>query len=153
MLNHLGLFAKYWEPGKVKTRLAAGIGPQAACRVYRCFLEHLVHGFAQFADVRTIGFSPDDKNDEFQKLAGSDWNLIPQSPGDLGIRMHRFFEAAFKVNKNLTIEAATEPTRSKVILIGSDTPHLPLTLVESAFEILDRNQVVLGPCTDGGFGF
>jgi hypothetical protein len=38
-----------------------------------------------------------------------------------------------------------------VVLLGSDSPTLPLELVRQAFKELDRADVVLGPATDGGY--
>ena len=150
-MNHLGLFAKYWEPGKVKTRLAATIGPDAACRVYRCFLSHLGSALADVADVRTVGFSPADKQVEFEALMGEAWNLVPQSPGDLGVRMRHFFDSAHQANALLRSQLEPASPRSKVILIGSDTPNLSSDRIQNAFELLGEQQVVLGPCSDGGY--
>ena len=40
---------------------------------------------------------------------------------------------------------------SRVVLIGSDSPDLPLSRIDDAFTVLDRHEVVLGPCDDGGY--
>src|SRR5262249_8525270 len=38
-----------------------------------------------------------------------------------------------------------------VVLVGTDSPTLPVAFVERAFQELDRSNVVLGPATDGGY--
>ena len=40
---------------------------------------------------------------------------------------------------------------TQVVLIGSDSPTLPVNLVEQAFSELDKNDAVLGPARDGGY--
>jgi len=39
----------------------------------------------------------------------------------------------------------------RVILIGSDTPHLSNTIINLGFEELKTNDIVLGPSEDGGY--
>ena len=68
-MNHLGLFAKYWQPGQVKTRLAARIGSKKASQIYYAFLSHLLARLGECGDVRTIAFFPEDKQDEFVQLS------------------------------------------------------------------------------------
>ena len=50
ILNQLGIFAKYWQPGSVKTRLATAIGEEAASQVYRSGLEVLLQRLRGLAD-------------------------------------------------------------------------------------------------------
>ena len=38
-----------------------------------------------------------------------------------------------------------------MVLVGTDSPTLPLVLIEQAFKDLERADVVLGPATDGGY--
>ena len=89
-------------------------------------------------------YSPHDRLEEFRlfleqhKLA-SDWELIPQSEGDLGLRMQHFFDTAF------------ESGYDQVLLVGSDTPTLPRSTFQSAIDQLAQNDVVLGPTEDGGY--
>src|SRR5262249_44540301 len=39
----------------------------------------------------------------------------------------------------------------RVVLIGTDSPTLPLAIVERAFRELESADVVFGPATDGGY--
>ena len=61
--RRLGIFAKYWEPGKVKTRLAAELGTQSASEIYRIFVRTLVARFRQCADSRVLCFTPEEQAD------------------------------------------------------------------------------------------
>ena len=133
------MFAKYWAPGHVKTRLAASIGAPAAAEIYYAFVQTLVTRFASTATRRLLVFAPDDQQPAFSELANPDWEIAPQRGSDLGERMHHFFLDSFAAG----VERA--------VLIGSDSPNLPLSLIDRAFEELRTAPVVLGPSDDGGY--
>ena len=146
-MDHLGMFAKFWAPGKVKTRLAATIGEVQAAGVYRAMLNYLVDSLSNVGDQRTIACDPPEKLPEFTSVTRSamqSWALVAQSGGSLGDRMTHFFESLF----------ATEAERTSVanvILIGSDCPTITPALCDEAFELLRTHEVVLGPTPDGGY--
>jgi len=148
-LNHLGLFAKFWQPGTVKTRLAASIGEESACELYRVFLFHLVKRLRNLADQRTVVFSPPDRESEFRKSILPDWNLCQQSPGDLGARMQSFFCEQFEIAAKLN--TGNDSAASKIVIIGADCPQIDSHRIQSAFELLEKAPVVIGPSTDGGY--
>lgn len=138
-MHQLGIFAKYWEPGKVKTRLAATTGEARASRIYKAFVETLLARLSSCAQRRVLAISPADRLNEFRAIFGDGWMIELQASGDLGARMRHYFDAAF-----------ANGARS-VILLGSDSPDVPLAYIESAFEMLDEFPVVLGPSDDGGY--
>lgn len=138
-MNQLAVFGKYWESGQVKTRLAEAIGAQAAAEVYRVFLSTTIHRCSAIDAQRTLVYWPPERRTEMSGLAGDDWDIHCQAEGNLGDRMLTFFEQAFK----------TSPSR--VVLIGSDSPNLPLSLIELAFKRLQDVPIVLGPSEDGGY--
>jgi rSAM/selenodomain-associated transferase 1 len=148
-LNHLGLFAKFWQPGSVKTRLAATIGKFAACDVYQAFLIHLLARHCDSADMRTVVFSPRERESQFRASIPSDWNFEPQSVGNLGQRMQSFFEQQFGRRHAFHGDPGEQPT--KIVVIGADCPQLNPTIVRSAFDALDDKEVIIGPSTDGGY--
>ncbi len=133
------MFAKYWEPGRVKTRLAAAIGDQAASSLYRRFVLTLLRRFAGVGQRRVLAYTPAERRTEFAALAADDWMLAAQGDGDLGQRMQDYFVEAFRSGAD------------RVVLIGSDSPNLPVEYVHNAFQQLDRYPVVLGPADDGGY--
>ncbi len=138
-MKQLGVFAKFWAPGAVKTRLATTIGDLAASRLYRQFLETTLHRCASIADRRWLVYWPANRSGEFRELGGVDWELRAQRGDDLGERMADYFAAA----------SSAETSRN--VLIGSDSPHLPTQFLDQAFALLDEYPVVLGPTDDGGY--
>jgi rSAM/selenodomain-associated transferase 1 len=136
-LDYFGIFAKYWEPGKVKTRLAASIGNEAASDVYCALLNHLTASLNLVADRRLIAYTPADKANEFSVFPH--WQETPQCNGSLGARMADFFNEMFTAGA------------SRAVLIGSDCPDVTANVIEQAFEALTDADVVLGPTFDGGY--
>jgi len=137
--TQLGVFAKYWEPGKVKTRLARDTNHEFAASVYRQFIQATLETAAGIAQRSVLAFTPTDQYAEFAQCLPADWTMVAQATGDLGERMHAYFADAHAHQ----IE--------KVVLIGSDSPHLPAVLLRQAFEQLDEHQCVIGPARDGGY--
>jgi len=133
------MLAKYWKPGRVKTRLAATTRPEVAAALYGSFVSVLLRRFATIGDRRVLCFAPDEERVAFESIAGNAWAVMPQSTGSLGQRMSTFFNDAFA-------EGAT-----RVVLIGSDSPTLPEEFIRRAYHLLMVNDVVLGPTTDGGY--
>ncbi|MEM9186112.1 MAG: TIGR04282 family arsenosugar biosynthesis glycosyltransferase [Planctomycetota bacterium] len=138
MATQIGVFAKHWTPGRVKTRLAKGIGEAAAAGVARAFLETLVVRLHSLADEAVIGFAPAGAAEAFRVLA-PDWRLEAQCDGDLGCRMQAYFAEAFSRG------------HQRVLLLGADSPDVPRGLVRDALEALDKHRLVLGPTEDGGY--
>ncbi len=69
-------------------------------------------------------------------LASDCW---PQGSGNLGERMSNAASRAFQ-------EGATG-----VLLLGTDSPTLPMTFLELTLKRMPRHDVILGPCEDGGY--
>jgi hypothetical protein len=138
-MRQLGVFAKYWQPGMVKTRLAASIGDLAAARFHRECVRTILARTCTQAEQRVLMVTPPDRLDEFSALADGNWTVLPQPAGDLGSRMRHYFETSFAGGA------------AQVVLIGSDSPTLPAAYIERAFELLNRHDVVLGPASDGGY--
>lgn len=138
-MRQLGMFAKYWEAGAVKTRLATAIGGPAAARVHQACVAALIARFGQTADRRVLCFTPAEREREFAAIARPRWQLQPQCVGDLGRRMRHYFETSFAAGV------------ARAVLIGSDSPTLPIAYVEEAFDRLAESPIVLGPSADGGY--
>ena len=135
----LAVFAKHWTPGQVKTRLADSIGAEQAALHYRQFLATTLRRFADIAEERMVVFSPADRREDFAALCGVAWQLVPQGEGDLGARM-----AAF-------LGAMLDKTARRIVILGADSPDLPVDFVRQAFAALESSSVVLGPSDDGGY--
>ena len=121
--------------GKVKTRLAAGVGEEQAMEIYRYLLNKTYLALKEITVPVTTYFS------EFipENPIHSAENKQLQLGGDLGERMRNAFVAH--------LESGME----KVVLIGTDCPSMEGTHILQAFEALEHSELVLGPARDGGY--
>lgn len=135
--KHLIIFVKNKLAGRVKTRLAAGIGPEKAMEVYEQLLDHTHKATRCLSCDKIVYFS-----ENIEK--GGIWNdghyqLSLQSGPDLGERMFNAFNARFAQGAE------------KVCIIGSDTFEISQDILKEAFHILEKKDVVIGPAKDGGY--
>jgi rSAM/selenodomain-associated transferase 1 len=133
------MFAKYWQPGKVKTRLACKIGAAPASQIYLALVRHLIERLCDAGNRRTIVYSPTDAVQHFRSLAGRAWALEPQCDGHLGRRLTRFYD------DNL------HGPDDKVIVVGSDVPEINAERIDQTARLLEMHPVVIGPSGDGGY--
>lgn len=129
--------AKCPVAGRVKQRLARGIGDVAAIRFYRSTLAHTVLSLGADPRWRTyLAVTPD------TTVAASCWpssgNVArtPQGAGDLGARMQAIFDGL---------------PPGPVIIIGSDIPAIRSGHIAHAFKLLAGSDAVFGPAPDGGY--
>lgn len=134
----LGLFAKWPEPGAVKTRLTHRDAAWAA-GVARAFLLDALQRFAAVDARRVLAFAPADRETDLAALAADRFVLTPQGDGDLGQRLAAFFAQQFDAGAR------------SIVAIGTDSPTLPVEFVKRAFADLENADVVLGPAMDGGY--
>lgn len=135
----VALFAKQPRAGFVKSRLASLTTPDWAAQVADAFLRDTLARLARIDAQRVLAFAPDEAASDFEERAGNLFDLTPQGKGDLGERMADFFDAQLRRG----VEA--------VVLLGSDSPTVPLEFVEQAFRELEGADLVLGPAFDGGY--
>ena len=138
-MRQLSVFAKYWEPGRVKSRLASAIGSVAAASLYRQFLRSILQRLSRIGERRVLVYSPQNRSQEFRSLAGVDWEFEPQEKGDLGKRLKSHIDLAFASGAD------------SVVVIGSDSPNVPIRWIDEAFGLLRNVPAVLGPTIDGGY--
>ena len=138
-MRRLLIFLKYPSPGRVKTRLAAVLGDQMACDVYRACAEITLERLASLCRESVVCVEPAEALARVRAWLGPGWALRPQQGATLGDRL---IEA--------TAHAFTEGAR-RVIVVGTDSPWLTASDVEAAFAALERAPLVLGPTEDGGY--
>jgi rSAM/selenodomain-associated transferase 1 len=134
------VFLKYPKPGRVKTRLAAALGDEAAAALYRALTEEVLRATVPRAgEYETlVFFDPPEAAAEMRAwLPGV--RLRPQSGGDVGERMAAAFARAF------------ERGPRRVAIIGTDVPALTRQTITEALAGLDEADVVVGPAEDGGY--
>ena len=131
------IFTRNPELGKVKTRLAASIGAEAALEVYKFLLKH-THEITRGLEItKQVYYSETIWEEDI--WASSEFHKKLQSGNDLGARMKNAFEAGF-----------TEGF-SKIVIIGSDIYDISDEDIRNAFSALDNQQVVIGEAQDGGY--
>ncbi len=136
LTRHLVVFARAPRIGRVKTRLAAGIGPVAAWAFARHTLRNVVRPLA--ADRRWrcwLAVTPD-RAVFWRRLWPLTFGLITQGSGDLGRRMAGVSECL---------------SPGPVVIIGTDAPAIRPRHAAAAFEALGRHDAVFGPARDGGY--
>lgn len=133
------LFVKAPIKGRVKSRLAAVLGQDAALELYRSFVLDILATIEMTGIPCRVCYHPPDSGDIAKGWLGDHLQYLPQEGKDLGERMEQSFRRAFSEDA------------SRAILIGSDIPDLPPEILREAMNRLDRTGAVIGPAKDGGY--
>ncbi len=136
MQRTLIIFVKEPHPGRVKTRLGAGIGMVAAAWWFRHQSQRLIRRLGRDARWRTtLAVAPD-----FEGLASRVWPAWlarqAQGRGDLGQRM---------------LSALSSAPFGPVMIVGSDIPDISRADIAEGFHKLGDHDAVFGPAVDGGY--
>ncbi|RLB66485.1 MAG: glycosyltransferase [Deltaproteobacteria bacterium] len=132
----IGLFAKQPVPGRVKTRLTPPLSAEQACQLYQVSLQETVDRLLSAGLPLVICYAGRREwfSETFPTLP-----LLAQTGDDLGLRMGNAVQALFA--------AGAGP----VLLAGSDSPDLPIPLIEQVLAQLQDADVATVPCRDGGY--
>ena len=135
--NLLIIFTRNPELGKVKTRLAATIGNDAALEIYKDLIQQTVNASKDLELDKEVHYSEEIvnydawDNDKFLKKS--------QSGLALGSRMENAFKQGF------------QNSYEQIIIIGSDLPEISEQILIDAFSALENHDFVIGPASDGGY--
>ena len=135
----LVVMAKAPRPGTVKTRLARRLPVEAVTELYRCLLDDTMALAHSLRSVKVAIMCPASDVKELAQLAGASISVVAQQGEGLAAGLTSVF-AYF-----------TAPGRQRVIAFNSDSPHLPVSVLAGAFEMLTTRDVVVGPTHDGGY--
>jgi uncharacterized protein len=136
----LVIFATAPEKGRVKSRIAADLGPDVALTAYKTLAEHTVAAASHVDWCRkTIAYAPNGTGDTMRSWFGDLFDYRAQGDGDLGRRMLSALERAFSDGAD------------RVVLIGVDCPGVTDAVITEAFARLDQADAVVGPSFDGGY--
>ena len=139
MTNALILFAILPMAGKTKNRLMPFLSAEECMSLYSSFLKDVYEkARASCADIYVF-FTPRDRKDEFKKLLGGDAVLLPQYGEDLGQKMKNALGAVLRMGYD------------KVVLMGTDIPHIHTETIKNAFDSLNTRDIVIHPALDGGY--
>ena len=135
----LVIMAKAPTPGLVKTRLTSRLPVQAVTAFYRCLLDDTLALARSLGSVQIAIMCPESDVNELTELAGHGVRVVAQQGEGLAAGLTSVF-AHF-----------TKDHPRRVIAFNSDSPHLPRSVLEGAFETLAARDVVVGPTHDGGY--
>lgn len=134
------VFVKAPVPGRVKTRLSPPFSPEQAAALYRAFAaDSLAAAGAAMGARAVVAYERHEDWPEPSWLGEPVPEWFPQEGADLGRRLAAATGKAF-------VDGA-----ERVVVVGSDAPHLPPAFIEEAFARLAAAPVVLGPARDGGY--
>jgi len=135
----LVIMAKAPRPGSVKTRLAPSLSPAAVTDFYCCLLHDTLALARSLGDVEVAIMCPGSDVNELAPFAGNQTSVVAQKGEGLAAGLTSVFAHFAKEHQRRTIA------------FNSDSPHLPRSVLEDAFETLAAHDVVVGPTHDGGY--
>jgi rSAM/selenodomain-associated transferase 1 len=133
----LMIFVKNPLLGKVKTRLAATVGPERALEIYLKLLEYTNKITLDLSVDKAVFYSEEIEQGDLWD--GNAYQKQLQSQGDLGDRLKSAFEWGFQAGYG------------KICVIGSDCYELTPDIIMESFRELKTYDAVLGPARDGGY--
>ncbi len=138
------VFFKWPEAGSVKTRLTPPLTSSDAARLYAAFVKDTFAKVTALPDVQIFGYVAGTLGTS-QPLE-TDLKALPltlrmQHGNNLGERMSNAFQEVFSDGFQ------------RVVIIGTDSPDLPLSYISTAFDTLHLPQdtLCLGATDDGGY--
>src|SRR5271167_4733795 len=135
----LVVMAKAPRAGRVKTRLAQSLPVEAVTELYRCLLDDTMALARSLGTVEIAIMCPASDVEELTRLTRGVVGVVAQKGEGLAAGLTSVF-AQFAA-----------AGRRRVVAFNSDSPHLPASVLECAFEALVASDVVVGPTHDGGY--
>lgn len=142
MKETLIIFSRYPKPGQTKTRLIPVLGKEGAANLQRRLTEYTLKQakeLKEFQEIEIAVYFTGENINLMRDWLGKDISYYAQVEGDLGVKMRSAFAESF-ARKN-----------DRVVIIGIDCPSLNCHILESAFNALKKNDLVLGEAADGGY--
>jgi len=145
----LVIMAKAPRLGAVKTRMVPSLSPEAVTAFYCCLLEDTLALARSLSDVEVAIMCPDSDVNELSRSVGDETNIVAQKGEGLAAGLTSVF-AHFAPDHQKEGHQGDAHQR-RIIALNSDSPHLPCSVLEGAFETLAAHNVVVGPTHDGGY--
>lgn len=134
------VFVKAPVPGRVKTRLQPCIDPERIVEIYKSFVTEIMERCSLLRRIdRFAGCAPS-RDDDFLRSVTKAHKM--KAFNQRGLTLGEKIVNAFK--------DFLKKGYSEIVLIGSDSPTIPLEYIKLAFSELRRHDFVIGPCCDGG---
>jgi hypothetical protein len=131
--------AKAPRPGQVKTRLAQSFPLSDVTDFYCCLLQDTVTLAQSLGTAEVAIMCPSADAAELERMAGDAVRVVAQKGEGLAAGLTSVFS-------HFTAEGYR-----RIVAFNSDTPHLPVSILRSAFNALSTSDLVVGPTHDGGY--
>jgi uncharacterized protein len=131
--------AKAPRPGMVKTRLTQSLPSPAVTALYGCLLRDTVSLAKSLTGTTVAVMCPEPDRNDLATFLGNAAQVVAQTGEGLAAGLTSVF-------RHFTAGGAQH-----VIAFNSDSPHLGLSVLKNAFEVLTTHDVVVGPTHDGGY--
>jgi rSAM/selenodomain-associated transferase 1 len=139
----IAIVCKTPAPGKSKTRLSPPLRAEECAAISACFIRDLAVTIDQVAEQGDVTgyalYTPIGSEAALQSLLPAGFGITPQVEGDFGERLlHGAIDLLM--------------THAGAILVNSDSPTLPASILRAAVDAVKRgDNVVLSPAADGGY--
>ena len=133
------IFVRSPQIGKVKTRLSKTLGAETVLKIYKAFGQDVIETVTKHTDHIRTSYYPMGEVDEVREWLGDGFHYMPQQGETQGDRMRHAFTRAFSDGF------------CRVVLMGTDIPDLPGSIIDEAFCKLSYYPSIIGPALDGGY--
>ncbi|MEO8215798.1 MAG: TIGR04282 family arsenosugar biosynthesis glycosyltransferase [Acidobacteriota bacterium] len=141
--NRLLVFARVPERGLVKTRLADVLGAEKTLTIYEAMVADLLQSVGtsdESLKIEILWTGSEAVRGRTLRQYFAEYSLAQQTGETLGVRLAMAFAERIFFHRT-----------EKVLAIGTDDPGLPRDLINTALNILESCEWVLGPAHDGGY--
>jgi uncharacterized protein len=132
------VMAKAPREGFVKTRLTGAYPARDVVQLSECMLRDTLALVQTLPRVHVAVMCPPEDVADIEAHLPPGVDVVGQRGTGLAAALVSVFEHFV-------------PDFRRVVAVDSDSPHLPLRILQSAFDLLQANQVVVGPTEDGGY--
>jgi hypothetical protein len=135
----LGIFVKIPREGRVKTRLVPPLSEEEAAELSLAFFRDFVGRLAKLKKIAVTVFYDGDDDEAIRAYVPGNFDLVPQTGDSLGEKLLNAFKILLAQDGCVGV------------VVGTDSPDLPLKYIKRAYQKLKHKDLVLGPCADGGY--
>ncbi len=139
MRRALAIVCKAPRPGQAKTRLAPPLTFEEAASLAGAFLLDTVALGLSLSWDSVVVMHPREDGALLRPMLPRGVQVCQQRQAGLGAALREAFERCFKQG------------HQRVVLIDSDSPTLPLSILRDACAGLEEHDLAIGPSADGGY--
>jgi uncharacterized protein len=132
------VMAKAPREGAVKTRLAGAYPARDVVQLSECLLRDTLTLARTLPRVHVAVMCPAEDVADIESCLEGGAQVVGQTGRGLAAGLVSVFERFV-------------PGYRRVVALDSDSPHLPGSILEAAFDLLTSSDVVVGPTEDGGY--